>query len=103
MTFYSESGMSIVRNVLFVSIAVAILLAPVFLLFLVHMSRVQMVFTAAAFIVPFAVILNMTGAKDVEVFVGSATYVFHQYFMNILTHYQVCRSSNCLLGQYWWE
>ncbi|KAF8864672.1 hypothetical protein BDZ45DRAFT_737242 [Acephala macrosclerotiorum] len=74
VTFYSESGMDLFRNVLSVSLVVTVLLAPVFLLFLVHMSRVQMVFTAAAFIVPFAVILNMAGAKDVEVLVGTATY-----------------------------
>ncbi|CZR65251.1 uncharacterized protein PAC_15151 [Phialocephala subalpina] len=76
VTYYSEGGLDLLRNALSVSLVVAVLLAPVFLLFLVHMSRVQMVFTAAAFTVPFAVILKMSAAKDVEVFVGTATYVF---------------------------
>lgn len=77
MNYFSESGMNHLRNAFSVSLAVTILLVPVFLLFLVHMTRVQMVLTAATFIIPFPIILSyMTGAKDAEIFVGTATYVF---------------------------
>ncbi|CZR64641.1 uncharacterized protein PAC_14539 [Phialocephala subalpina] len=75
VTYYSEGKMDHLRHAMSVSLAIIVLLAPVFLLFLVPMTRVKMVFTAAAFIVPFAMIMSyMTGAKDAEVFIGTATY-----------------------------
>lgn len=59
-----------------VFLAVALLLIPVFLLFLVRMSRGVMAVTALSFVFFFSLVLStMTPAKVHEVFFGTATYV----------------------------
>ena len=61
---------------LLVSVTVGILLTPVFLLFLVSMTRVKMAMTVFAFVLLFAVVMcSTTDAKTQEIFVGTAAYV----------------------------
>ena len=74
MNYYSTRRLSNFASVLSVSTAVGILLVPVFLLFLVPMTRGMMALTASAFLLLFSVAMSfMTGAKVHEIFVGTAT------------------------------
>jgi hypothetical protein len=65
--------LKIAANILEVSVAVIILLIPVFLLFLVPMSKPMMATVASLFVLLFSVVVSsVTGAKVQEVFFGSA-------------------------------
>jgi len=72
--YYSGARVAALRKALTVFITFTVLLVPVFVLFLVPMSRGNMAVTAAAAILPFSIIMSIVGgASDAEVFVGSAT------------------------------
>jgi hypothetical protein len=70
---YSVDKLKIAANILEVSVAVILLLIPVFLLFLVPMSKPMMATIASLFVLLFSVVVSsLTGAKVQEVFFGSA-------------------------------
>jgi len=72
---YSSRKVKILANALEVSVAVIILLIPVFLLFLVKMSKPMMAVVASVFLLLFSVVVSsVTGAKVQEVFFGTAAY-----------------------------
>lgn len=74
VTKFSDAGMGTAGRALLVSTVIGILLVPVFLLFLVPMSRLLMAVTSAGFILLFALIMSVvTDGKVYEVFVGTAT------------------------------
>jgi hypothetical protein len=65
--------LKIVANILEVSVAMIMLLIPVYLLFLVEMSKNMMATVASIFVFLFTVVVSsVTGAKVQEVFFGSA-------------------------------
>ena len=71
--FYSADRLKIVANILEVSVAVIMLLIPVYLLFLVEMSKPMMAAVASIFVCLFTVVVSsVTGAKVQEVLFGSA-------------------------------
>ncbi|PVH80175.1 hypothetical protein DL98DRAFT_532376 [Cadophora sp. DSE1049] len=73
--YYSASLLKVWGGLLLVLTTVGILLIPVFLLFLVPMSRSLMAVTASIFIVLFSVVVSVvTGAQVYKVFVSTATY-----------------------------
>ncbi len=70
---YSATRLEILANIFAVSVATGVLLVPVFLLYLIPMSRVMMALTASTFVVLFTVaVTTTTGAKVHEVFFGTA-------------------------------
>jgi hypothetical protein len=70
---YSVDKLKIAANILEVSVAVILLLIPVFLLFLVPMGKPMMATIASLFVLLFSVVVSsLTGAKVQEVFFGSA-------------------------------
>lgn len=70
---FSIDRLKIIANILEVSIAVIMLLIPVYLLFLVEMSKHMMATVASIFVFLFTVVIStVTGAKVQEVFFGSA-------------------------------
>lgn len=72
---YSVDKLKIAANILEVSVAVILLLIPVFLLFLVPMGKPMMATIASLFVLLFSVVVSsLTGAKVQEVFFGSAAY-----------------------------
>jgi uncharacterized membrane protein len=76
INYYSPARLSAMSKIIPVFLAVALLLIPVFLLFLVRMSRGVMAVTALSFVFFFSLVLStMTPAKVHEVFFGTATYV----------------------------
>lgn len=77
LTFFSASAERGVGRFLLISSIMLILMIPVFLLFLVHMSHLLMAVTTASFIFLFALIMSAVAEGRVyEVFVGTATQVF---------------------------
>ena len=76
MHHYSSFRLAIFSKILLVSLAVGVLLAPVFLLFLVSMTRLEMAMTVFAFVLLFCVMMSITSdAKTQEVLMGTAAYV----------------------------
>ena len=74
--YYSKARLSNLARAFSVCLVVGILLAPVFILFLVPLARGFMALIAAAFLVLFAGMLTwMTESKLEVVFVGTATCV----------------------------
>lgn len=74
LTFYSSSKLRGWAAFFLVLTTVGFLLTPVFLLFLVPMSRAMMAVTASIFIVLFSVLVSVvTGAQVYKVFVSTAT------------------------------
>ena len=74
VSYYSSSKLHGVVQVLMVSTIMGVLLIPVFLLFLVPMSRLMMAFTSTIFIFLFAIIMTVVAeGRTYEVFVGTAT------------------------------
>ncbi|KAN0119418.1 hypothetical protein V8E51_001626 [Hyaloscypha variabilis] len=72
---YSHAKLRLLANILEVSMAVIILLIPVFLLFLIPMSKPMMATVTALFVILFSVVVSsVTGTKVQEVFFGSAAY-----------------------------
>jgi hypothetical protein len=70
---FSIDRLKIIANILEVSIAMIMLLIPVYLLFLVEMSKHMMATVASIFVFLFTVVVSsVTGAKVQEVFFGSA-------------------------------
>ncbi|KAK0110099.1 hypothetical protein ONS95_002755 [Cadophora gregata] len=75
VTYYSATLLKIWGGLFLVLTTVGILLTPVFLLFLVPMSRSWMAVTASIFIVLFSIVVSVvTGAHVYNVFVSTATY-----------------------------
>jgi hypothetical protein len=71
---YSQTALDIVTLVTSVSICVGALLIPVYILFLVPMSRPMMAVTTSVCIIPFACLLSLVTDNDpYQVFVGTAT------------------------------
>lgn len=65
-----------VAQIITVSLAVGFLMIPVFLLFLVSMSRAVMVVTVLAFVLVFSWMLTMISeARTQEVLIGTAAWV----------------------------
>ena len=65
--------LKVVADAMVVSLAVGLLLIPVFILFLVPMSRALMAVTASICLIAFTVVISaVTGAKVQEVFFGTA-------------------------------
>lgn len=80
---YSSIKLSIVSKILLVSLAVGILLLPIYLLFLVSMTRWEMATTVSAFMLLFcSVICSTTDAKTLEVFMATAAYVL-EYILEV--------------------
>jgi len=74
---YSSRKVTIIANIVEVSLAVIILLVPVILLFLVKMSKPMMAVVASVFVLLFSLVVSsVTGAKVQEVFFGTAAQVF---------------------------
>jgi hypothetical protein len=70
---FSKNRLKIAANILEVSVAMIMLLIPVYLLFLVEMSKHMMAIVASIFVFLFTVMIStVTGAKVQEVFFGSA-------------------------------
>lgn len=68
---YSVDRLKIAANILEVSVAVMMLLIPVYLLFLVEMSKPMMATVASIFVCLFTVVVaSVTGAKVQEVLFG---------------------------------
>jgi uncharacterized membrane protein len=72
--YYSDTRLNLLESVLVVSLAVGILLLPVYILFLIPMSRPMMSLTITSFILPFCMILIALSGKanQYQVFVGTA-------------------------------
>ncbi|KAF4630197.1 hypothetical protein G7Y89_g7945 [Cudoniella acicularis] len=76
ITTYSPRRLGYLANGLAVSLAVGVLLVPVYLLFLVVESHAMMAVTASIFMFAFSVILSaVTGASPQEIFMGAAAFV----------------------------
>jgi hypothetical protein len=74
VNYYSQARLSIIGKMLFVSLAVGLLLIPIFLLFLVTMSRGVMAMIALGFVFLFGLVVSTTtNAKVHEIFFGTAT------------------------------
>jgi hypothetical protein len=58
-----------------ICLAVAILLIPIFLLFLTEMSRKASSVMVLLFVLAFAISMSLMGAKAESVFVGTCTWV----------------------------
>jgi hypothetical protein len=72
-THYSQERLTKWAKVLTVSIAVGILLLPIFLLFLLQMSRPEMAAVVLVFVLTFAGMMSVVaGGTVLEVFVGTA-------------------------------
>ena len=70
---YSPGKLKILANILEVSLAMILLLIPVYLLFLVEMSKPMMATVLSLFVIVFSVVVSsVTGAKAHDVFLGSA-------------------------------
>ncbi len=77
ITKFSSTRMGGLGRALLVSTIMGILITPVFLLFLLPMSRLLMAVTSTGFIFIFAWIMcAVTEGRVYEVFVGTATQVF---------------------------
>jgi len=75
VTVFSPTRMARLGRALLVSTIMGVLLVPVFLLFLVPMSRLLMVLTSTGFILLFVLIMSaVTEGRVYEVFVGTASY-----------------------------
>ncbi|KAH7308753.1 hypothetical protein BKA65DRAFT_172882 [Rhexocercosporidium sp. MPI-PUGE-AT-0058] len=75
VTYYSQKQLETFAGYLLIGTTVVTLLLPVFLLFLMRMSRVLMSLTASMFIVALASLLFVVTKGNVySVFVGTATY-----------------------------
>lgn len=73
VTHWSASRVYWLANTVTVSLAAGILFVPVYLLFLIPMSRAMMVGVSSVSVVAFAILLSViTDAKMQEVFIGSA-------------------------------
>lgn len=74
--YYSKDRLALFAILLQVCLVAVLFLVPVFLLFLVPMSRAVMAVTASTFLLAFTVTISLwTGAKVQEVFFGTAAYV----------------------------
>jgi len=72
---FKDKRIEIVVNTIAVCLAVALLLTPVLLLFLVSMSRGAMAATVVGFVLAFAVIMSVvTDAKAEQILIGTAAY-----------------------------
>ena len=70
---YSPGKLKILADILEVSLAMILLLIPIFLLLLVPMGKPVMAVVASLFVILFSVVVStLTGAKVQEVFFGSA-------------------------------
>lgn len=99
VNIYSSTRLSALGKVVGVSLAVALLLIPVFLLFLIPMTRGAMAVTALSFVFFFSLVVStMTPAKIHEVFFGTATYVSCLAIVYVFTDCakQLLRSSHCI-------
>ena len=77
VTQYKDSRLAIGRVILSVVLTVSLLLAPIFILFLIDMPRVAMVSTVFGFVVLFTVVVALlTEGRPLEVLVGTAAYAF---------------------------
>lgn len=75
MHHYSSFRLAFISTILLVSLSVGVLLTPVALLFLVSMTRLDMLLTVFAFVLLFCVMMSTTsGAKIQEVLMGTAAY-----------------------------
>jgi hypothetical protein len=75
ITFYSPLLLRRLGQLLLVSTLMGVLLIPVFLLFLVPMSRLNMAVTSSSFIFLFILIMSIIAEGRIyEIFVGTATY-----------------------------
>jgi hypothetical protein len=76
-----------VAQIVTVSLAVGFLMIPVFLLFLVSMSRAVMVVTVLAFVLVFSWMLTMISeARTQEVLIGTAAWVSRILFFVFQAH-----------------
>lgn len=73
---YSHSPLATLTRVFAVALAVGFLLIPVFILFLVAMSRAAMVLTVFAFVLAFSVMISVvSGARTQDLLIGTAASV----------------------------
>jgi hypothetical protein len=80
---YSHKRLASITRALTVILAVGFLLTPVFILFLVPMSRAAMVITVFAFVLSFSTMLSLvSGARTQDLLVGTAAYSIHSLFLN---------------------
>ena len=77
ITQYDDSRLAKGRVVVSVVLTVSLLLAPIFVLFLVDMPRIAMVSTVFGFVVLFTVVVALlTEGRPQDVLIGSAAYAF---------------------------
>ncbi|KAG4432374.1 hypothetical protein IFR05_012142 [Cadophora sp. M221] len=75
VTYYSQTQLESIAGYLLIGTTVVTLLLPVFLLFLVRMSRILMCLTASVFVIALACLLfAVTNGNVYRVFVGTFTY-----------------------------
>lgn len=87
MERYSSAKLSVFSKILLVSLAVGVLLIPIYLLFLVTMTRLDMALTVSAFMLLFCVVMcSTTDAKAQEVLIGTAGYVLKpsEYLLRVV-------------------
>jgi len=71
--YLSRSRLDMLRRALVVFVSTTCILFPVFILFLVPMSRPAMVLTVLAWVIPFSTTISVaTGARDLEVIIGTS-------------------------------
>ncbi|KIN08807.1 hypothetical protein OIDMADRAFT_23563 [Oidiodendron maius Zn] len=71
---FSNDKISLFAQMIAICLVVAILLIPIFLLFLTEMSRKTTSVMVLVFVLAFAVSMSLMGAKAESVFVGTCTY-----------------------------
>ncbi|KAF4630545.1 hypothetical protein G7Y89_g7598 [Cudoniella acicularis] len=86
--FFSTQNITLFARILAVSVAITIILIPIFILFLAEMSRKTTSIMVLVFVLAFAALMSMTGTKAENVFVGldvdvekesQEHYVFGEY------------------------
>lgn len=70
---YSDNGLENMTRVVTVALAVGFLLTPVFLLFLVSMTRAGMVLVVFGFVLAFSITMSVvSGARTQDLLIGTA-------------------------------
>lgn len=77
---YAPGHLAALVKALSVSLAVLLLLAPVFVLFLVPLSREAMAWLVFGFVLVFAITVSiLTEAETQGLLIGTATFVIHSF------------------------
>lgn len=83
--YYAPGHLAVLVKTLSVSLTVSLLLIPVFVLFLVPMSKEAMAWMVFGFVVAFSITISiMTEARAQELLIGSAALVLPLFSENVL-------------------